>query len=414
MAVLQLTPRDETFERVQSLTGIARTILDIRLLLGLLTGFWLMLRGAEPVVMFAMVAAMGWLLLVLLRWRTFGWVLCTHPAVLAADALLCYVILAVTEVMSPVLLLLGSCALLTGLCLDRRGAGFFAPLFAAGWWVVYTLRPPDSLSTPDVFVQIAGVPALLVGLGFLGAGIRESVLRSAETERQLRAQMRTAGVAEERARMAREMHDSLIKSLHGLALLADSVPAWIDRSPERAREQAGQLSEMIRLAGRESREMVLAMRRSDARDSVAEQVQQAVDRWRATSGRSVVLTTSGAEQLPTESAYELVAILGEALENIRRHTAEDTGVETTLADDHGWVRLTVTDNGPGMPAERARNGVPGHFGLGGMRERAARAGGQLTVTSRAGVGTSVEVRLPSTVEEDDEDLGVTAMRGNRR
>ncbi|WP_148571104.1 sensor histidine kinase [Nocardioides caldifontis] len=405
--------RDETFERVRSMTGIARTLLDVRILLGLVAVCWLVLRGEEPWLVAGVVAAMGWLLLALLRWRTVGLVMCTHPAVLAVDTLACLAALAATEVMSPFLLLLGSGALMTGLCLDRTGAWFFSPLLVAGWWFVYTVNPPDILRTSDVFLQIVAVPALLAGVAFLGVGIRSSVLRAAETERLLREEMRSTGVAEERARMAREMHDSLIKSLHGLAMLADSLPAWVERSPERAGTVARQLSELIRTAGRESREVVLAMRRTDARSSVAEQVRQTVDRWRDTAGRPVGLTVDPEVTLATESAYELVAILGEALENVRRHTPEDSSVEVTLAEDHGWASLAVTDNGPGMPPERAADGLAGHFGLRGMRERAARVGGRLTVTSRPGVGTTVDVRLPAAVEGAEEQRELTREGGVR-
>jgi signal transduction histidine kinase len=400
-----LSPRDEAFERVEALAGIARTVIDVRLLLGLLTAVWLLLRDTEPAVMLGMAAAMGWLLLVLLRWRSVGRLLCTHPFVLAADAALCFAALAATEAMSPFLLLAGSGALMIGLCLDRRGAAVFAPLLTAGWWLAYTVRPPASMSTPDVFVQLVGVPALLAGLGFLGAGIRGVVLRAADTERRLREEMRTAGVAEERARMAREMHDSLLKSLHGLALVADTVPAWIDRAPDRAQQQARRLSEEIRVAGRESRELVLAMRRADARDGLADQVRQSVERWRGTTGRQVTLRAEPAGDEPdlsTAAAYELVAILNEALENVRRHTPEPTAVEVVLDGEHGWTRLRVVDNGPGMPRDRAQEGRPGHFGLLGMRERAARAGGRLTVSSRPGVGTTVEVRMPGSAEDDGE------------
>ena len=390
---------DAVFDRVRSMTGIARTLLDVRLLLGLVTVCWLVLRGEEPLVVAGTVGAMGWLLLALLRWRTVGLVMCTHPGVLALDTLACLAALALTDVMSPFLLLLGSGALMTGLCLDRTGAWFFSPLLVAGWWFVYTVNPPDILRTSDVFLQIVAVPALLAGVAFLGVGIRSSVLRAADTERRLREEMRSAGVAEERARMAREMHDSLIKSLHGLAMLADSLPAWVERSPERAGAQARQLSELIRTAGRESREVVLAMRRTDARSSVAEQVRQTAERWRDTTGRPVVLTVDPDVVLATESAYELVAILGEALENVRRHTPPGTSVDVALHDDHAWASLVVTDNGPGMPPERAADGLAGHFGLRGMRERAARVGGRLTVMSRPGVGTTVDVRLPSSVDD---------------
>lgn len=402
MAVIQLGSRDEAFHSVEPLTGIARLILDVRIVTGLMVTGWLALRpGTEPAVLAGTCIGMGWLLLVLLRWNTIGWVVCTHPVVLAADAVLSFVALAVTRAMSPVLLLAGAGALFAGLCLDRRGAAFFSPMYVAGWWTVFSVEPPDRAGVADMFLQLVVVPALLVGALFLGAGIRAVVLRGADAERRLRAETRSAGVAEERARMAREMHDSLTKSLHGLAMLADTIPAWIDRSPDRAAEQARRLAGLIRGAGQESRAMILAMRRADARATTPEQVTATVARWRTTSGREATLDIVGMPALPTESAYELVAILGEALENVRRHTADAVAAHVRLEQLEGWVRLVVRDTGDGIPDPRAHD-ADGHFGVLGMHERAARVGGQLQVTSRPGEGTTVEARIPALLTEEVE------------
>lgn len=409
MAVIQLTPRDETFQRVRSLTGIARLILDIRLVSGLLVTIWLVLRDADGAVLAVLCVAMAWLLLVLLRWRTIGWILCTHPVVLAADAAACFVALAVTSVLSPVLLLSGTGALLTGLCLQRRGAWYFSPLYVAAWWMVYSLTPPARADGADMFLHLVIVPVLLVGALFLGAGIRVVVLRATETEITLRREMRSAGVAEERARMAREMHDSLTKSLHGMAMLADAVPRWIDRSPDRARAQAQQLSELIKGAGRESRALIHAMRRADATATASDAVRRTVDRWRKTTGRDATCETVGKPSLPTESAFELTAILDEALENVRRHTPEGASASVTLAEQEGWVHLQVVDNGPGVPDGGSEVDKDAHFGLLGMRERAARVGGQLSVTSRPGVGTTVSARLPASLDVDE---GYDLMQAN--
>ena len=143
------------------------------------------------------------------------------------------------------------------------------------------------------------------------------------------------------------------------------------------------------------------MRRADARTTPAEQVRSTVERWRTTSGRDATVETDDAAALPTESSYELVAILGEALENVRRHTPEGTPTRVTLGERDGWVLLTVRDEGPGIPEEHA-GGREGHFGVLGMSERAARIGGSLQVLSRPGAGTTVEARIPALLTEDSE------------
>lgn len=409
MAVLQLTPRHETLRSVEALTDIARLCLDVRIVSGLLVTVWLALQqDTPPGLLLGTCIGMAWLLLVLLRWNTVGWVVCTHPAVLAVDALLCFVALGSTAPLSPVLLLIGASALFAGVCLDRRGARYFSPLYVAGWWLVFSAEAPDRAGAADIFWMLLIVPALLVGALFLGAGVRAVVLRGAEAERRLRGEVRAAGIAEERARMAREMHDSLTKSMHGLAMLADSLPAWIDRDPARAADQARGLGTLIRNAGQESRAMILAMRRADARATPAQQVVATVERWRTTTGRPVDVEVVGSPDLPTETGYELVAILGEALENIRRHTPERATATVRLEQQDAWVLLTVSDDGPGM-ADEHRAGKEGHFGVLGMYERAARVGGSLGVVTRPGEGTCVEARLPAALDtESDFERAVVA------
>jgi signal transduction histidine kinase len=97
----------------------------------------------------------------------------------------------------------------------------------------------------------------------------------------------------------------------------------------------------------------------------------------------------------------MAAVLGEALENIRRHTPESASASIVLAEEPGWVRLVVTDDGPGFAEDSDDARTPGHFGLVGMQERAARVGGRLGVTSRPGIGTTVELWVPGSVSHDD-------------
>jgi signal transduction histidine kinase len=403
VAVLQLAPRDEVFERVRILARVARTILDVRIVSSLLVAVWLVMVPGQNLALLALCTMTGWLLLVLLRWRTIGWVLCTHPAVLAADTAVGFALLAMTGSVSPMLLVVAAGVMFTGVCLDRRGASYFAPLVAAAWWTVYAASPPERIDAGDGFVHVVVLPVLLIGLMYLGAGIRAVILEGAEAERVQREQTRAAGVAEERARMAREMHDSLTKSLHGIAMMADALPGWVERSPQQAADQARMIAEQLRVATRESRAMILAMRESAASGGVGQLVRVTVDRWQVTTGRPATCRVEGEPALPTESAHEAVAVLREALENVRRHTPEETGVEVALSTRPGWVRLIVRDRGPGAAAPTRDLSRPGHFGVLGMRERAARVGGRLEVVSAPTEGTSVELLVPASLDEADLD-----------
>lgn len=395
MAVLQLAPSDKAFSRVEALGRIARTVLATRITCLLLVTTWLSLQHGRPGVLVGLCVGAAWLLLLMTRWSTFGLILCTHPVVLAIDAVAGFWVLADTTALSPALLMVGTGSILTGLCLDRRGTAYFAPLFVAGWLLVYSGEVPATLTAADVFVGLVLVPALLVGAMVAGVGIRGATLDAEASERRLHRQVRAAGVAEERARLAREMHDSLVKSLHGVAMMADALPGWVEASPEKARIQAHLIADLIKGATKESRELIVAMRRADATAEPAELVRGTLERWRLATGREADLVIDGEPQLATESAYELAAILGEALENVHRHTPPGTRVHVALEEQDSWVTLRVDDDGTDAPAEVADLSLPGHFGVLGMRERAARVGGAVRLTSVIGNGVTVTARLPA-------------------
>jgi signal transduction histidine kinase len=392
---------------VQALGRIARTLLSARITCLLLVSTWLTIEQRPSVLVLALCAGAGWLLLLMTRWSTFGLMLCTHPAILAVDALLGFVVLDDTQPVSPSLLMVGTGSILTGLCLDRRGTAYFAPLFVAGWLLVFSRSSPQTLTSADVFIGLVLVPVLLVGAMVAGVGIRMATLDAEASERRLRRQIRTAGVAEERARLAREMHDSLVKSLHGVAMMADALPGWVEESPDKARAQARMIAETLTRTTKESRDLILAMRRADPTSPPADLVRATLERWSTATGRQAELCVEGEPRLATESAYELVAILGEALENVDRHTCADTRVEVRFEEKDAWVTLEVHDDGPDPPdaAELAR---PGHFGVLGMRERAARVGGSLRLVSEPGSGLLVSARLPAALEDDDGGLDLEA------
>jgi len=93
---------------------------------------------------------------------------------------------------------------------------------------------------------------------------------------------------------------------------------------------------------------------------------------------------------------EIYRITGEALRNAFRH-ARARRIEVEIRYDARKLRVRVRDDGAGMDASVLQEGRTGHFGLGGMRERAQRIGGQLEVWSEQGAGTEVELTIPASV-----------------
>lgn len=405
MAVFALAPAADEFERARALGGIARMVLDARLICGVLALGWLALADElHPGAMIVAALLSVWQLLALVRWDAVGATLSIHPVLLAVDVAACLAVTGLAEPLSPVLLLPATGAVFVGLCLGVRGAAVFTLLLGLGWWLVMSGHRPETAA--EGYIAWVLAPVGVAGALFLGSGIRRVVLLAAEAEHERRQQTRLAGVAEERARLAREMHDSLVKTLHGVVMMARSLPAWMERDQTKAAVLASRIGDQLEAATAESRALLVAMRRAQPADPLATQVTESVRRWRDTSGRRAEVEVIGNPVLAPAAAYELLAILDELLENVSRHTPPTTRVTVALVEDHGWVRLEVVDDGPGTDVDLNSPGAarPGHFGVVGIRERAARAGGRASFTSNPGHGTVVEVRLPRATPVEEELL----------
>jgi signal transduction histidine kinase len=113
-----------------------------------------------------------------------------------------------------------------------------------------------------------------------------------------------------------------------------------------------------------------------------------VARFHERTGVEVDYQSTFEGRLPDETETHLFRIVQEALTNIARHSGA-TRVSISLSADDGLVRLTLSDNGRGLAADR-RNGM----GLSGMRARAASFGGEVKIESKPGSGVTIEVRAP--------------------
>lgn len=224
---------------------------------------------------------------------------------------------------------------------------------------------------------------LAAGLGLMAAVVR---VRSG----QLRA--RAAAVQAERSRIARELHDTLLQGVLGAAYKLQAVADDLPDRPDRAKV------ELTALLGRMDRS--LAEARGSVADlrllSAAEDVSAAVERAgrEAVGGAAVALTvrtTGRAARLSDLNRLVCVRVCREAVTNAVRH-GRATAVVVELAFTIRTIRLAVRDDGCGFEPHTTPAGA--HFGLLGMKERAAAAGGHLVVTSRPGGGTTIELVLP--------------------
>ncbi|HLH25338.1 MAG TPA: DUF4118 domain-containing protein [Chloroflexota bacterium] len=225
---------------------------------------------------------------------------------------------------------------------------------------------------------------------------RRQAEAAAERVRELeRAQARQA-LAAERARIAREMHDGLAKSLAGLALEARALERLLSNTDSPARARAAYVAELGQHLAQEAREIIYDVRVKTGTGALVEQLRLLLADWQAHTGIATELTVHGeVPSVPLLTEYEVLRIVEEALTNTARH-ASATRVAVTVDATADELVITVSDDGDGFPwqADWQRLARSGHFGLLGMRERAVHLSGSLDVTSAPAQGTCIRLRLP--------------------
>jgi signal transduction histidine kinase len=268
-------------------------------------------------------------------------------------------------------------------------------LIGVYFWVL-DVRSGDELA--DTFQIWVGQPALYAVVAAAGAGARQVLDRQAEGDARMAAMERKAAAETERSRLARDMHDSLAKTVSGIGFAALALARRIERDPAGAADEARRLADDARLATIEARELITGLRGDDGRAMpLPVALRMEAERWSAACGVPVGLAIEDVGELDAVAARELEWILREALRNIARH-AHASRVDVRLRTLGGRAVLTVSDDGDGfdVPDDLAVLASGRHFGVTGMRERAQIAGGDLSVESAPGEGCvlSVWVRAP--------------------
>ena len=214
-------------------------------------------------------------------------------------------------------------------------------------------------------------------------------------QRQLVAQAREAGVLDERARMAREIHDTIAHGLTGIVTQLEAAEQASDRRDDWQRH----VDNAMRLA----RESLSEARRSveASRPEVLEGVTledglaDVAQRWSAINGVPVEFIATG-DRLPLHPEIELALLrtAQEALANVAKHAgASRAGMTLTYMGDE--VALDVRDDGVGFAVDDRPTGPGTGFGLTAMRQRVGRVAGTLAIESEPGGGTAISVRVPA-------------------
>ncbi len=192
-------------------------------------------------------------------WDVAGPALVRHPAYLAAEFMLAALILLLTPVGGPFFYFTLCTALLGGLLYGPAGAGIFALLLVAVYlWSLSVRSGVEEI--PDTFQTYVGLPALYPLVAAAGAAARRLLDRQAEAEAELADEQGRAAAEAERARLARDMHDSLAKTVSGIGFAALALSRRIERDPEGAADEARRLAEDARQATRQAREIIVGLR----------------------------------------------------------------------------------------------------------------------------------------------------------
>jgi signal transduction histidine kinase len=225
-----------------------------------------------------------------------------------------------------------------------------------------------------------------------------AVVRLARAKRRGRErvlQARFAAQLEERTRLAREIHDTLLQGFTGVSL---QLLAAMGRRNDPA-QFAKALSEVLALAQKtlaDARQAVWDMRPPALEQSdFAEALESALARSVAGMPLKLDYRVRGVPRtLAPELETVVFRVAQEAVTNVVKHAAAHRA-RVTLSYEDRSVRLTVADDGTGFTVDPDRRTYAGHWGLLGMRERASQHRGKLMVRSAQGAGTTIMLRLPS-------------------
>ncbi|MFJ2817658.1 MULTISPECIES: GAF domain-containing sensor histidine kinase [unclassified Streptomyces] len=213
------------------------------------------------------------------------------------------------------------------------------------------------------------------------------------TNARLYERSRELTIAEERSRLAHELHDAVSQKLFSLRLTAQAAATLVDRDPARAKGELQQVAALAAEAADELRAAVVELRPAalDEDGLLATLRTQIHVLDRAHSAR-VTFTSTGFRALPAAQEEALLRVAQEALHNALRHSGADH-VDVTVGRSGGGAVLRVTDDGKGFDPDTTRR-AGRHLGLVSMRDRAGGVGGTLTVQSEPGKGTTIEMEVP--------------------
>jgi len=395
-------------EEAAALASTARTVLDLRLAC-VAAAMLVIAQRPEALGRAGLLAlALPVSLVPVLAWRRVARVLLRRwEPVLADSALSAALLLLVPS--DAVQVLAGATVFLATLL--RGGVGGLASL---GFVVVaQVLQVGRGTAT---LVDVSAHTAVLAGLAWAALHLRQLLVDRAVLRREVEDARVSAARQSERTRLARDLHDSLASTLHGVHLLAGALESRLSTggsAPDAARCAAEVATAAARARG-EARALLTGLREQPAPDLLG--ALDDVVATAATRGVRVRVSCDAPLALATAAVHELSGALGELVENAVRHGGGSDVIVALEAGCHGGprvLRCTVTDGGPGLPGplDLAALRRAGRFGLVGVHERLEALGGSVELSQPAAGGLRVVLTVPL---DRGEESPVARHRAGRR
>lgn len=329
-------------------------------------------------------------------WQRRGHQLSRSGILLAADLAITAIVLWVMPGFAPMVMYAAATVALFGAAVGFRLAVVMAAPIALLVLVLLNSAPDE-----PPWALVTGAPVVVVAMAWAGSRIGAGLRTQASIAHELRLAQADRAATLERVRLARDLHDTVAGDLAGIVLLAHALTRQLRdvSANDDVQQLAAQLESACGAAHAATRFALGELRRASEPPNLM--LATLCRRWSEHTEIVVdVEIDDDLVHLSAAAADDLRSILLEALENVRQHArASLVTVLVTWVDDE-LVRLVVTDDGCGLmadPGTELELLVPQdgreHFGLLGIRERAALHSGDVRVTGRPGRGTSVDVRL---------------------
>lgn len=235
---------------------------------------------------------------------------------------------------------------------------------------------------PHIYETWLFLVACLFAVGIIIAAVHFRRVRS--------LRLRHEAVLNERYRIARELHDTLLQGFVGVSSQLSVVAAQFQETPEIAERHLKIARNMIRHSVTEARRSVQNLRTDETEDELfTEILKKTVNRVKEGSSLKTEIEISGTPfEMPSETTHHLLLIVEEATVNAIKH-AEAANLKIICTYEDTGFRLEIIDDGKGFGEKDVFSTLNGHFGIVGMMERAEKVGGELRVQENPTGGTKI-------------------------